>query len=172
MRNESGRARQWCCETSHRRNSSASARYLDAASGDCGPSILNSTVNAPGQCLGDSSPAIAVRTLQLDEKPVLIRRPRELTELRIEMVEPALTTLLAGAGSRKGSGDDGPLARTELVDESNESAIFDRRPYTLLHDGDRGWADVLCGAVPPAGVATGMRVGGYSLVESQSLSAR
>jgi hypothetical protein len=80
--------------------------------------------------LGNCTPGIAIYLLLNDEDGVLLGRPVVPSELRIELIEPSLTALLARAPG-EGGGEKTPISGSMLVDEGFKHAIFFGGPANL-----------------------------------------
>lgn len=73
----------------------------------------------PWQHLGDLSPAVAQHFMGLTDDPIFLLCPAGLLHLRVEMVVPALTTLLPETALQV-LGNECPLFCAVLLDQLND----------------------------------------------------
>lgn len=61
------------------------------------PVVLNGVISATLKYLGNLSPLVAVVAMHQVENPLFFLAPADLLDLRVQVVVPSLTTLLANA---------------------------------------------------------------------------
>ena len=76
--------------------------------------VLDSVVRAAIEHLRDVSPPVVKQPVHQEENPLLFTGPATLLDLRVQMIVPALTALLADS-SRQVLGDRCPLLRPVLL---------------------------------------------------------
>ena len=96
--------------------------------------VLGIIVGAPGKLFGDIGPSVAMMLVHGNQNGFFIVRPFSLFQLRIQMIDKALATLLSLA-SRQVSGNLCPLSSKEGPFFS-QNRVFVGRPRALaLNDG-------------------------------------
>lgn len=87
--------------------------------------VLDGIVRAAWQKLCDGAPPVALFRVGMQDGVVLLRGPVLLLQGWVELVEPSLARLLAGA-SREMVGDEAPVAGAVAMHELHEeSVLFD-----------------------------------------------
>lgn len=112
--------------------------------------VLDRVVCAAGEHVGNSAPLVPQGGVQAENCAVLGGGPVLLLEVRVELIDPALAGLLAGA-TRKVGGDGAPVLGAVARDEVDEQAVLVDAPRT---------ADGTCGRVVVFVVMVVVVVGG------------
>lgn len=89
--------------------------------------ILDGVVGAAFEDLGDLGPLVAHNAMHEEEDPFLLFVPVDLLDARVEVVVPALATLLAYATVQV-LRNEGPLLRAVGDDELKYTPVFLRGP--------------------------------------------
>lgn len=96
--------------------------------------VLDGVVGPPWQQLGNLGPLIAHVDVALQDGPILVGRPGLLANVRVEVVVPPLSALLADPAGQL-VGDDGPLLGPVPLDQLDDLAIFLLGPRALDEGG-------------------------------------
>lgn len=81
--------------------------------------IVGGSSSPAGQQLGDDGPAVPQLPLGLPDDEVLLQRPAALAHRRVQVLVPALATLLPAATLHSG-GDERPVPGAILQDQSHK----------------------------------------------------
>ena len=85
--------------------------------------VLDVVVGAARQVLGDLRPPVAVLEMKFQNSLVLLFRPSVLLDVRVQVVVPPLTALLADASGQVLS-NLAPVLRTLLLDLVDQLTVF------------------------------------------------
>ena len=93
-------------------------------------SVLDGVVGAAIDLLSDVAPTVAVHQVQFDDQKVFFHGPLSLADIRVQVVVPALATLLTDA-PRQAFGDMGPVAGARRRDNLREDLVLLLGPRAL-----------------------------------------
>ena len=103
----------------------------------CRANVDQSIENVPsGQHLGNLCPAITQCHVGLQDGSILLFRPSFLGNIRVEVIVPPFTALLADTSWKIGC-NQGPLLSPVLSDKLNDLAVFLGGPRSL----DKRWLE-------------------------------
>ena len=120
--------------------------------------VLDGIVGAAVDLLSDVAPTVAMHQVQLDDQKVFFHGPLALADIRVQVVVPALATLLTDA-PRQAFGDMGPVAGARRRDNLREDLVFLLGPRAL-----RKVAAVV--QLQPARVALDLRFSGQKFTDT------
>jgi len=98
------------------------------------PMVLNGVVSATLKHLGNLSPLVPVVSVHEVEDPLFLLAPADLFDLRVQMIVPPLSALLANPTWEIFS-YQGPFLRAVLVNQMKNHPVFLLSPRTL----DEAW---------------------------------
>ena len=104
--------------------------------------ILNSVVSATLKDFRDLGPLVAIVTMHQVQDPFFFFAPSNLLDLRVEVIMPTLTALLANA-SREMLCNQSPLLRPILVNQVKNHTVLILSPRAF----DKAWIENLLPSV-------------------------
>ena len=92
--------------------------------------VLDGVVSAAFKVFGDIGPSVFKLAVLEEENPLLLVRPVDLLDFRVQVVVPSLTALLS-LTARQFGGDSGPTLGTMLEHHLKHLLVFLLGPGTL-----------------------------------------
>lgn len=92
--------------------------------------IFDGIIRSPLEEFGNFSPFVPHHLMLEEQNPLLVFRPRDLFDLRVQVIMPAFSALFADS-PREAFGDQRPFLRAVFIHEVQNQAVLFFGPWAL-----------------------------------------